>query len=244
MNIFWEIHSGLSQQGPGSNEETLKALSYISNISIKPNILDIGCGPGRQTIALAKYTKGMVTAVDNHQPFLDELKRRAESIGIVSHVITQNCSMNEMAFEEHSFDIIWSEGAIYIIGFEEGLKSWKRFVKPDGYIAVTEVSWLVDNPNNEILEYWDNAYPSMKTIEQNITIITNLGYKLINHFSLNESSWWNNYYNPLIDKLAILRQKYTDDMEAQGLIEEYDVEIEMYRKYSGSYGYVFYVMQS
>ena len=41
----------------------------------------------------------------------------------------------------------------------------------------------------------------------------------------------------------MLRQKYSDNQEMLALLAEEQREIDLYRKYSKSYGYVFYLMQ-
>lgn len=242
MDMLFELHSGLSQQAPGNNSSTLRALSMMTSPPHTPSILDVGCGPGRQTIALARITGAKIVGVDIHQPFLDDLKKRAALAGLTDLVTVKNCSMNEMNFEEESFDIVWSEGAIYIIGFDKGLVEWKRFLKPDGFMALTEISWLTDDPPPEAINYWLAEYPAMKTIKQNIEAIEKAGYTFVDSFTLPDSAWWENYYIPLEKKIERFREKYTADREALEFAESSQAEIDLFREYSNSYGYVFYVM--
>jgi ubiquinone/menaquinone biosynthesis C-methylase UbiE len=150
--------------------------------------------------------------------------------------------MKNLQFEENSFDIIWSEGAIYNIGFEKGLSSWKKYLKPMGYIAVTEITWIKENPPKELLNFWKNAYPALQSVKGNLDVIKQCGYNLIEHFTLPQNAWWN-YYNPIIKKLPALEEKYKNNSEALAVIEEEEFEIKLYRKYSDYYGYVFYIMQ-
>src|SRR5262249_11799155 len=75
------------------------------------------------------------------------VSRRARSAGRTrwtdgSDYHGQRASMSALDFPDASFDLIWSEGAIYVMGFAEGLRAWKRLLKPHGAIAVTELSWL------------------------------------------------------------------------------------------------------
>lgn len=243
MNIFFELHRDIPRQGPGDNASTRKAFSLLTGLPEQPRILDVGCGPGMQTVELARISAGSIVAIDTHQPFLDELARRAGREGVAGRIVPLNKSMFELAFEPGSFDLIWSEGAIYIIGFEKGLRDWQPFLKKDGYLAVSELSWLKPNPPAEIKTYWDKDYPGMKTLEENLALLRGAGCREIGHFVLPESSWWDDYYTPLEKRIVILSEKYKDDEEAMTLLRESQRESDLYREYSDWYGYVFFVMQ-
>lgn len=243
MDILFELHSNLPREAPGNNDCTAKALSFVPRLPQNPQILDIGCGTGMQTITLAKLTGGQVIAVDIHQPYLDVLQQSAESENLSSNIQTYNCSMFSLDFKNESFDLIWSEGAIYVISFPEGLQSWCKFLKPGGTLAVTELCWLVKNPPDEPLQFWNQEYPNMKHFEENISIIQDCGYTYINSFTLPESAWWDEYYIPLQERISVLKNKYQGDAEAENILESHQAEIELYRNYSRCYGYVFYIMQ-
>jgi ubiquinone/menaquinone biosynthesis C-methylase UbiE len=240
--IFFDIHKNLPREGSGRDEYTQKAYEIIPKIN-KPIILDIGCGPGLQTVKLAKLSNGTIYAIDNHQPFLDQLKKTAKEKNLINRIKIINKSMLKMDFPEDFFDIIWSEGSIFIIGFERGLNEWKKYIKKDGYLAVHEMAWLKSNPPKEIKDYFDEVYPSITTIDKNINIIRKCGYKILGHFPLPEDAWWDFYYNPLEKRLEKLKLKYKNNSEALEIIKEQEKEINLYRKYNQWYGSVFYVMQ-
>ncbi len=240
---FFDIHQGLPREGPGDNESTVLALRMLRDLPCTVNMLDIGCGPGMQTIALAEQIDGKITALDTHQPFLDVLTERAEQAGVADRIEVRNGSMFELDFPEESFDVIWSEGAIYILGFERGLQEWRRFIKPGGYLGVTELSWLRKDVPEDPLRAWAEDYPGMKGIDDNMKIIGESGYVPIGHFILPESSWWDSYYNPLQERIEYLRAKAEGDNGTLALLAESEKEINLYRKYSDYYGYVFYLMR-
>lgn len=240
--IFWSVHRGLPREGPGDDESTLRAFGMLDGLPAQAAILDIGCGPGAQTVALARASQSKVVAVDTHQPFLDDLSRRAAQAGLSGQVQAVNMSMFELNFDE-KFDLLWSEGAIYIIGFEEGLKKWRPLLKPGGFVAVTEISWLKPDVPKPAADFWLDAYPAMATVEENLARLSRAGYRALGHFSLPERAWWNEYYNPMAERIRNLREKYRGNDEAQGILDMEYAEIELYRKYSDYYGYVFYVMQ-
>ena len=243
MEIFFEIHTDLPREGPGDNASTRKALALMEDLPEHPRILDLGCGPGVQTRELARVTGGMVTAVDTHQPFLDRLEAIARQEGLAPHIKTLNQSMDALDLPNAGFDVIWSEGAIYIVGFREGLADWKRLLKPGGCIAVTEISWIKSDPPQEVAAFWENAYPAMGSVKGNLETIEELGYRLLGHFTLPETCWTEEYYAPMVERVAMLRQKYADDAEKQAALDEELLEVELYEKYSAWYGYEFYVMQ-
>jgi cyclopropane fatty-acyl-phospholipid synthase-like methyltransferase len=243
VDIFWEIHSGLPREGPGDSISTARAYAVASDLPPQPKILDIGCGPGMQTLDLARLSGGKIIAIDFHRPFLDELVRRAKKAGVEAQIQARKLSMFGMDFEREQFDLVWSEGAIYIMGFEAGFKACHSFLKPGGYMAVTEVSWFQPNPPGEIVDFWIKNYPGMRTIEENIQRLERQGYKLVEYFHLPDSSWWDNYYDPLAERVSMLREKYAGNPEAQNALDEELAEIDMFRKYSIYYGYEFYIAQ-
>jgi SAM-dependent methyltransferase len=243
MDVFWELHSDIPREGPGDNASTRKAWSLLRGVPEQPRVLDVGCGPGMQTIELAKISGGSILAVDTHQPFLDELVRRAGREGLAGKISKLNRSMFELDLDAGGFDVIWSEGAIYIIGFEHGLSEWKRLLKPGGFAAVTELSWLRPDPPEEAAAYWGENYPGMAAVAANCASLRQVGYREIDHFTLPDSSWWDDYYAPLEERIATLAEKYRDDEEAMLLLHESQRECDMHRKYAEWYGYVFYVMQ-
>jgi ubiquinone/menaquinone biosynthesis C-methylase UbiE len=118
-----------------------------------PRILDIGCGTGGSTLELARLSGGEVIGIDIHQPYLNELRRKTELAGLSERVKVVNCSLFDMHFPVESFDIIWAEGSIFIIGFEKGLNDWQRFIKPNGFLVVHEMAWLHQDPPQEIYDY-------------------------------------------------------------------------------------------
>jgi ubiquinone/menaquinone biosynthesis C-methylase UbiE len=240
--VFFELHSGLPRQGPGSRASTERAFRMIPTLPDQPRILDMGCGPGSSAIELARLSGGRIIAVDNHEPFLGELKERADANGSSDNIEIMNGDMLNLDFSDETFDLIWSEGAIYIIGFSDGLRSWRKLIKSGGYLAVTEVCWLENDRPDELVSYWQENYPAIKSISENIEIINSCGYSLVSHFTLPDFDWWDEYYYPIEKRLENFSKKYADDAEALGVFEMETQEIEMFRKFSRYYGYVFYIM--
>jgi SAM-dependent methyltransferase len=209
----------------------------------RPRILDVGCGSGAQTIELARATRGEIVAVDIRQRFLDELTEHARDAAVLPQITTVNASMFDMQFPAESFDLIWSEGAIYIAGFAAGLSAWRRFLKPGGWLVVSELSWLVPNPPAEAAQFWARNYPGMKSIERNFQVISETGYVDADGFVLPVQDWWDNYYGAGQTRVAALRKKYAGDPDVLAILEDAQREYDLFRVHCEVYGYVFFIMR-
>jgi len=240
---FFEAFECLNRLAPGSKHSTLKAISMFKSSKEHIKILDIGCGNGIHTMLLAhEFPNASIIAIDNHMPFIENLNDTANKNGLSERVIGKCISMFEIPFEDNSFDLIWSEGAIYITGFENGLRDWKRFLKDDGYLICSELSWITNTPSEEIYNYWNEAYPQIDTVENKIKQIEKAEYRYKSHFIIPITDWVDNYYNPLQDSLNEMLNKYNNNESAKQVIDTLQREINLYHKYSDEYSYAFYVM--
>ena len=243
MEYFYELFVGLPRGGPGDNESTRKAFTYLKNLPSEPLLLDIGCGHGMQTLELAKISNGKIIALDNYQPFLDILIRKAKEEGLAGRITPKNHSMLEMDFDDHTFDVIWSEGALYFMGFQNGLKRCNQLLKNKGYLVVTEIVLFSSDIPKPLKKFWDEGYPDIKNLKDNISLIQNEGFDLPFHFTLPKSSWIVNYYSPMKKMIKELKKKYHENKTALQVFAECEKEIKIFNKYSDYFGYEFFIMQ-
>jgi ubiquinone/menaquinone biosynthesis C-methylase UbiE len=242
IELIVDFHKEARRLAPGSKEETLKALKLTNlNLSNELNIADIGCGSGAQTLDLARLTHGKIIAVDLFPEFLEKVKEHAAGQGFKERINTLQCSMDDLPFEEESLDLIWSEGAIYNMGFQKGLQAWRRFLKPGGYIAVSELTWLKDNRPPELEEFWSGTYSEIRSAEVKKEQLQQGGYELAGSFTLSEQSWMDNYYSPMLSRIPEFLKRHLKDKKAENLVKEEQNEIDLYKKYKDYYGYVFYI---
>jgi len=227
-DFFWQIHRGLPREGPGDNASTRRALSCLT-LPKTPDILDIACGPGMQTIELAGTTRGRITALDTHQPFLAEVKRRTVAAGLADRIATVRASMAAIPFPDASFDAIWCEAAMYMLGLERALREWRRLLRPGGYVGATHPCWLKADVPAGARALWQDEGFEMTSIDESLTAIVLAGYAVVEHFVLPSSAWWDDYYTPIEAKLPSLLARYGSDPAARGRIDEVRIEIEGYR---------------
>ncbi|MGE0021360.1 MAG: class I SAM-dependent methyltransferase [Draconibacterium sp.] len=241
FNLICEYFSSIERQGPGSGEVTIKALSFIDNLTSESRIADIGCGTGGQTMTLAQNAPGHFTGIDLFPLFIDLLNTNALKLGLSEKVSGVVGSMDNLPFQPEELDLIWSEGAIYNIGFERGLTEWRRFLKTGGYIAVTDASWFTAERPEEIEKFWLDAYPEIDTIPNKVAQLQNAGYNPVANFILPENCWNENFYVPQAKAQEAFLKKHAGNKTAEELVANERREAQLYQKYKAFYGYVFYI---
>ncbi|MGQ1948588.1 class I SAM-dependent methyltransferase [Geofilum sp. OHC36d9] len=241
FNLICEYFANMKRQGPGSPEVTLQALNFIDNLTSQSLIADIGCGTGGQTMVLAQYTPGQITGLDLFPVFINIFNHNATQLGLQNRIKGIVGSMDNLPFREKELDLIWSEGAIYNIGFERGLNEWRKYLKTGGYIAVSECSWFTKERPAEIHNFWMENYPEIDTIPNKISQIQKAGYIPVATFMLPENCWTEQYYAPQITVQKTFLKKYAGNKAAKEFIALQRYEAELYRQYKEFYGYVFFI---
>jgi Cyclopropane fatty acid synthase and related methyltransferases len=243
-DYFHQVFSSMPRQGPGYPEATRKAWSLIPSVPPHPAILDIGCGTGTQTRDLAGLSDGTITAVDNYQPFLDRITGWSKQEGLSDRVRTVQASMDDLPFEKEEFDIIWSEGAIDIMGFEKGLSLWKQYCKKGGYIVVSDLTLFKSPAPEELIEFWKPYGVTVYTEEEKSRQISDAGLQLLHMFRLGEKGWLEHFYEPMQEVITKLRKENGDAPECAVVLDALEQEAVIYRKYGNYYGYTFFVMRN
>lgn len=242
-SYFYEIYEALPRQGPGESESTERALKLLPPLSRSHRILDIGCGTGAQTFDLAQATAAQIVAVDNHPPFIALLEKRAVELGLEERVVAQVGDMRDLRFPDGSFDVVWSEGAIFIVGFARGLAQWRRLLAPEGHLVVSEFCWLRDDPAAELREFLAGDCEDVGDVAARRSAVAAAGYQLIGDFVLPSVGWWENYYVPLAERLELFRASHSAEPDALEVAARSEHEIDLYRRHPGAFGYVFFVMK-
>jgi ubiquinone/menaquinone biosynthesis C-methylase UbiE len=242
--VFYEVFNNLPRQGPGDVCISLDALKSIPFSTSEIRMADIGCGTGFQTLYLAQHIKGSILAIDNYQPYLDELQLSADAVGLSSVISVKLGDMSALDLPLSYFDVLWSEGAIYITGIKNGLQNWRKFMNPHGYLVFSDVCWLKPNQPADLVAFWHNEYPGMMDEVQIRELIRENDYTLANEFLLPASAWVNNYYYPLSLNVGRLRMKYQNEPEKLEIVESVQYEIDIFHKYSDYYSYKFFVVKS
>ena len=240
--LLIDLHKHGSRQGPGGDAETEKALNLAMVDRAAPlKVADIGCGTGASAVLLARLLNAQITAVDFLQDFLDVLNDKAESSGVADRISALECSMDDLPFAAEEFDIIWSEGAIYNIGFQKGVAEWHRFLKTGGLLVVSEITWLTDSRPAELQQHWDSEYSEIDLASAKIRVLETHGYLPIGYFVLPEYCWLDEYYQPMQARFEGFLNRNGNSEEARKIVSAEQREIDLYEKYKAYVSYGVYI---
>jgi ubiquinone/menaquinone biosynthesis C-methylase UbiE len=185
--------------------------------------------------------EAQITAVDFLQDFLEVLEGRAKNMGLSEKVTTLCCSMDNLPFGNEEYDVIWSEGAIYNIGFEKGVKDWNRYLKVGGRLVISEITWITATRPSELQIYWEGEYSEIDAASSKIGVLEKNGYSPIGYFVLPEYCWLDNYYRPIQNSFENFLNRNGNSEEARAIVEAEKREIELYEKYKTHYSYGVYI---
>lgn len=241
LDLVIELHKPLDRLGPGSAEETERALGFIDGLDSMTQVLDLGCGTGAQTMVLAEHIPATITCIDLFSDFTDVLNARAEARGLKSRIVGMQGSMDDLSVAPESVDLIWCEGAVDGVGFEKMLAYWNGFLKQGGYVALTCPSWLTGERIAEVDEFWIQAGSGLDTVARNVEILQNAGYASIATFVLPQKCWTDEYFTPRHAAESALSEKYPGNATVEEFIEGNHYEEKLFAEYGDLYGYVFYI---
>ena len=243
FTLMVDLHRDGARQGPGSDEETLRALELTRlDGAAGLQVADIGCGTGASTVVLASMLpSARILAVDLFPEFLDILTERARAAGCSERIETLAESMDSLPFAAESLDLIWSEGAVYNMGFRTGIEAWRPFLRSGGVLAVSEITWLRPDPPEEIRQHWISEYPEIATASEKIAILERAGYDLLGYLVLPSTNWLDNYYQPTEERIPAFLERHAGLPEAAEIVEMERREADLYKRYQEWFSYGFYV---
>jgi SAM-dependent methyltransferase len=245
FEFFLQFHRGVPRQGPGTPEATTEAFRRIERLlPPSPAILDVGCGTGGQTLTLAGLTKGSILAVDFYPGFVEELRQHVADRGLADRVTAQVGDMGSLGLAPESFDLLWCEGAIFVLGFERGLKTFRPLLRGPALTVVSEAVWLrpIEEIPREIFEFWKASYPPITDVEENLALARRAGFTPLDHFTL-PAEGWAAYVDPVERRMDEVLAEHAGDPDAEEAARRERREIELFRKNRGYFGYEFFLLQ-
>jgi len=242
LRMLVDLHRTADRLGPGGDAETRLAID-LSGLRGRHGlrIADIGCGTGASTLVLAGELDAEIVAIDFLPAFLETLEARAIRAGLAGRLTAVPASMDSLALAPESLDAIWSEGAIYNLGFEQGVREWRRFLKPGGVLAVSELTWLTDSRPAELESHWRSQYAEVGTASSKMAVLERNGYTPVGYFVLPERCWLDAYYRPMQERFPSFLAAHGSSEAARAIVAPEEHEIELYERHRAYVGYGYYI---
>lgn len=241
-DLIIDLHLLNNRQSPGSDDETRRAIEIARLIDTAPiKVADIGCGTGASSLVLARTLNARVIAIDAAKPFVDRLRERAAREGLSDRIETTVGQMESLVFRDEHFDVVWSEGAIYNMGFALGIRAWRRLLRPGGVIAISELTWTTTTRPADIEAHWMCEYPGIRTASANLRCLEDEGYEPLGLFFIPRDCWEANYYAPLRSALPAFLKRHGRSEAAQRVVAVEKAEMALHREWGEWYGYAFYI---
>lgn len=245
FQFFLQFHQGVPRKGPGTDAATTEAFRRVEPLlPPSPSILDVGCGGGAQTLVLAAQTPGTVLAVDSYPPFVEELRARVAASGLSDRVTARVGDMKALGLPPASFDLVWCEGAIFVLGFEQGLRTLRPLLRGHGVVVLSEAAWLrpVDEVPADVRAFWVEAYPAITDVQGNLALARRAGFDPLAHFTL-PAEGWAAYVDPLERRVDEVLAAHPGDPDAEAAARRERREIAMFREHLRWFGYEFFLLQ-
>lgn len=242
LDLIIDLHLHNERQSPGSIDETRRGIELARlNVDVPIRVVDIGCGTGASALVLARTLNAHVTAIDAAEPFVDQLRIRAAQAGLSDRIRPTVGRMEALEIPDDEFDLIWSEGAIYNMGFAAGLRAWRRHLRPNGAIVISELTWTTSVRPIGIEAHWTREYPGIRMASDNLRCIEDEGYQPLGVFFIPRKCWEANYYAPLRTAFPAFLARHDRSEAAQRIVAAEEAEMALYREFGEWYGYAFYI---
>lgn len=242
IDLLIDLHADNQRQGPGGDDQTRRAIELAGIDPAAPvRVADVGCGTGASAIVLARTLNARVDAIDASPLFISRLRERARRLGLGGRITAQTGQMGSLPFGDGSLDVLWSEAAVYNIGFEAGVRAWRALLRPGGVLAVSELTWTTPDRPEEVHSHWAGEYPAITTATENIRTLERASYRPLAFFFVPPRCWEANYYQPLRTRLAAFLERHGHSPKARAVAAAEEREMRLYSRWGSWYGYAFYI---
>lgn len=138
------VDSTVLQRLTTVTEKLKQRTTELLQIKLGDRVLDVGCGPGTDTISMAQIIGegGFVVGIDYNEALIRNARKRAAVAGVGSWVSHEVGDASSLPYKSNTFDACRSERLFqHVTDCKRVLKEMFRVTKPHGRIAVSDSDW-------------------------------------------------------------------------------------------------------
>jgi ubiquinone/menaquinone biosynthesis C-methylase UbiE len=197
--------------------EILRVAVAGLNLPERPRVLDLCCGLGTASWALAVERGAVCTGVDANEPLLLQARRRALEAGLTAQLEFLRGDARHLELPLGTFDLLLAlGGALTYTGRPEGLERARQLLKPGGALLVSDLVYRDSPPPEEVVRTLEEEAPESPVaalrlepavravFEEGIyrfeteasyrALLDAMGFEVLFAFPVPESAW-NRYYS-------------------------------------------------
>ena len=203
MSDFYDLFAALPRQTVGSDASTRAALAWVRGHLPRhrpPVVADFGCGTGRPTLILARALGCRITALDIRAQALERLTAAAARDGLAERIHPVRADLAAPPLAPDSLDLIWCEGAAFVLGVEQSCRAWAPLLRPGGWLVFSDLVWGAA-PDQETRDFFTELGAAPPTRDGMLDAVRSAGLVPRHTFTLPDADWWDEYYVPLAELL-------------------------------------------
>ena len=108
----------------------------IKENSFQNNILDFGCGIGKNLETVVNFNPKEITAIDISDVSIEKAKKNSENFN--SKIIFKTSNCESTGLEGEKFDLVYGSGILHHLKLEKAIIEIKRVLKKEGKIVFVE----------------------------------------------------------------------------------------------------------
>ncbi|MDD3776139.1 MAG: class I SAM-dependent methyltransferase [Actinomycetota bacterium] len=196
-----------------SDQAIFNLIINTSKITAQDKVLDVACGPGMMSLAIAKHAKA-VTGIDK-VPAMIERAQQLQSEQGIENIDWAVGDMYNLPYPDNSFDVVITRYSFHHLLYPlKGMVEMKRVCKNGGRVSIIDVAPLPESQKgyNQVEKLRDPSTTKALTPDQFLSLAEEAGLKNID----------NKYYKlprEIEDQLANSFPNPGDDQKIRELIK-------------------------
>jgi arsenite methyltransferase len=149
--VLFQLQVDLNYTRHLGSQTATDRLVELCQIGAHTQVLDLGCGVGITACNMARTYGCKVIGIDLREGMIQRAMERARRQSVEDNTAFMVANALYLPFPDHAFDAVLAESVLaFIEDKSRALEECIRVIKPDGFLGVTEATWI-ETPPRELV---------------------------------------------------------------------------------------------